>query len=44
MPQFIEKDFKRNNAISQYDLYGHALAKNPCPRGHEINNFGRPLY
>ena len=24
-------------------LYGHALAKNPCPKGHEIYNFGRPF-
>ena len=23
--------------------YGHALAKNPCPRGREIHNFGRPF-
>ena len=42
MPQSIEEYFKRNNAISVYDLYGHALAMNPCPRGHEIYNFGRP--
>ena len=26
-----------------YDLYGHALAKKPCPRSHEIYNFGRPF-
>ena len=43
MPQSIEEDFKRNNAISVYDLYGHTLAKNPCPGGHEIYNFGRPF-
>ena len=24
--------------------YGHALAKNPCPRGHEIYNFVRPFH
>ena len=24
--------------------YGHALAKNPCPRGHGIYNFGRPFH
>ena len=23
--------------------YGYALAKNPCPWGHEINNFVRPF-
>ena len=23
--------------------YGHTLAKNPFPRGHEIYNFGRPF-
>ena len=43
MPQNIEEDFKRNNAISLYDLYDHAPHKNPCPRGHEIYNFGRPF-
>ena len=31
MPQSIEEDFKRNNAISLYDLYGHTLAKNHFP-------------
>ena len=36
MPQSIEEDSKRNNAILLYGLYGHTLAKNPCPRGHEI--------
>ena len=25
-----------NNGFSLYDLYGHALAKEPLPRGHEI--------
>ena len=23
----------------QYDLYGHALAQEPCPWGYEIFNF-----
>ena len=22
----------------------HALAQEPCPRGHEIYNFGRPFF
>ena len=35
MTQNIEEDFKRDNAISLYDLYGHVLTKNPSPRGHE---------
>ena len=43
MPQSIVESFKINNAISQYDLYNHALAKVSCSRGHEINNFGRPF-
>ena len=34
---------ERNNAVSQYDLYGHALAQEPLPWGHEIYNFGRPF-
>ena len=38
MPQSIREDFKRNNAISLYDLYDHARAKNPCPRVHKIYN------
>ena len=43
MPYSIEEDFKRNDAISLYDLYGHALAKKPCPGGHDIYNLGRPI-
>ena len=38
-----EEDFKRNNAFSLYDLYGHALAQEPLPQVHEIYNFGRPF-
>ena len=38
------EDFKRNNVISLYDLYGHAVAKNSCPKGQEIYNFGRPFH
>ena len=38
-----EEDFKRNNAFSLYDLYGHTLAQEPKPRGHGIYNFGRPF-
>ena len=26
-----------------YMTYSHALAQEPCPRGHEIYNFGRPF-
>ena len=36
--------FLRNNAFSLYDLYGHTIAKNPCPGGHEIYNLGRPFH
>mgnify|MGYP003688352609 CR=1 FL=1 len=43
MPSSIEENFTRNNAISGYDLYGRALAKNPCHRGHEMYNFSRPF-
>ena len=43
MPGSREEDFQRNNAFSLYDLYGHALAQEPCPRGHEIYNFGGPF-
>ena len=39
-----KKIFKRNNAFSLYDLYGHTIAKNPCPGGHEIYNLGRPFH
>ena len=24
-------------------IYGHALVQEPCPRGHEIYNFGNPF-
>ena len=44
--QSIEEDFKRNNAFPLYDLHGNALivlAKNPCPRGHEIHNVDGPF-
>ena len=43
MPGSREEDFKGNNAFSLYDLYGHTLNKNPCPRGHESYNFGWPF-
>ena len=33
--------FKRNNAFSLYDLYGHTLAQESCPGAHESYNFGR---
>ena len=38
MPGSREEDFKRNNAVSLYDLYGHAPAQDD--RGHQIYNFG----
>ena len=31
MPGSREEDFKKNNAFSLYDLYGHALAQEPLP-------------
>ena len=34
-----QKVLKRNNAISLYDLFGHALAQNTLRRGHEFYNF-----
>ena len=37
------EDFKRNNAFSLHDLYGHGLAQEPLSRGHEIYKFGRPF-
>ena len=40
MPSSREEDLKKNNAFTLYDLYGHALAQEPLPRGHEIYNFG----
>ena len=30
MPKSIEEDFRRNNAIQLYDLYGNTLAKTPA--------------
>ena len=39
MPRIREEDFKRNNAFTLYDLYGHAIAHG----GHEIYNSGRPF-
>ena len=33
MPGIREEHFKRNNAFSQYDLYGHAPAQEHLPRG-----------
>ena len=43
MPQSIKEDFKRNNIFSLYNLCGHKLVQDPCPRGHEIYNFSRPF-
>ena len=39
IPQSRKDVFKRNNAFSHYDGYGHSLSQNL--RGHEIDNFGR---
>ena len=33
MPQSIADNFKRNNAISRYGLYGHALSHEPLTQG-----------
>ena len=33
MPRTKGEDFKRNNAFSKHDLYDHALAQEPLPRG-----------
>ena len=33
MPGSREEDCLRNNEVSLYDLYGHALAQEPLPRG-----------
>ena len=43
MPGSREEDFKRNNAFSSFDLYGHALTQELLPGGHEIYNFGSPF-
>ena len=43
MPGSREEDFKIDIAFSLYNLYGHALAQEPCPGGHEIYNFGEPF-
>ena len=36
-----EEIFERNNAFLLYDLHGHALAHEPLPWGHEINNLSK---
>ena len=33
MPGSKEEYFKRNNAFSLYDLFGHDLAHEPLPQG-----------
>ena len=38
----MHNDKVEDNVDSLYDLYSHALAQEPLPRGHEIYNFGRP--
>ena len=45
MPEWREEDSKRNNAYSVYGLlvFGHALAQESLPWGHEIYNFNRPF-
>ena len=43
MPGSRAEDFKRNNAFSLNDLYGHAPAQEPLPRGQIIYNLGRPF-
>ena len=39
-----EEDFSRNNAFSVYDLSWQAPVQEPLIRGHEIYNFGGPLF
>ena len=39
----VEKKIFKEIMHFYYDLYGHALAQEPLPGGHEINNFGRPF-
>ena len=35
---------EKNITISLHYLHGHTLAQEPLPRrGHDINNFGRPI-
>ena len=34
----------RNDAFSLYDLYGHAPAREPLPRGLYVYNFGRSFF
>ena len=38
-----KEDFLRNNAFSLYYFYGHTLAQEPLPRGHEVYNLGKPF-
>ena len=38
MPVSREEDFWRNDVFSLYDFYGHTLAQEPLPGGHEIYN------
>ena len=42
MPSGWEEDYQRNNAFSLYDLYGHTVAQESLPRGHEIYNLLHP--
>ena len=41
--KYIRQDFPNHFIHFLYDLYGHALAQEPLPGGHEIYNFGRPF-
>ena len=38
------EDFFRNDAFSPYDLYGHAPAQEPLPRGSWNLQFRRPFF
>ena len=37
-----KKKLLKRDAISSNDLYGHKLARNPCPRGHTFYNLVAP--
>ena len=39
----VKKKFFKEIMHFHYDFYGHTLAQEPMPRGHESYSFGRPL-
>ena len=44
MSRSWEEDFNRNNALSQHDLYVHALATKSFSRSNEIDNLIRFIW